>query len=129
MSPRLPLPRQPLRPRKNLWFERVMAIVALANFGLVIFDLSYMPLRNFWLLGKVKLPLLPSVTLPLPPAPNMCKPLGETPDKATVITACYDRFKGVEAYRDTQSYLDTVNQLEQQIQHSGVQSHGVRKLV
>lgn len=127
MSPRLPLPRQPRSPRKNLWFERIMAIVALANFGLVLFDLSYIPFRNFWLLGKVKLPLLPSVTLPLPPAPAVCKPFGENPDKATLITACYDRFKGIEAYRDTQAYLETVNQLEQQIQQSGVQSAAVNQ--
>lgn len=122
MSPRLPSQHPSLNRRKNLWFERVMAIVALANLGLVLFDLSYVPLRNFWLLGKVKLPLLPTVTLPMPPAPEACKPLGETPDKATLITACYDRVKGIEAYRDTQAYLDTVNQLEQQIQQNGVQS-------
>ena len=99
-----------------------MAIVALANLGLVVFDLSYISLRNFWLLGKVKLPLLPTVTLPMPPALDVCKPLGETPDRATLITACYDRFKGIEAYRDTQTYLETVNQLKLQIQQSGVQS-------
>ncbi|XGV97776.1 MAG: hypothetical protein ACAF41_02325 [Leptolyngbya sp. BL-A-14] len=126
MSPRLPAaPRLPLRRRKNLWFERLMAIVALANLGLVIFDLSYVPLRNFWLLGKVKLPLLPSVTLPMPPAPAICKPLGETPDKATLFTACYDRVKGIEAYRDTQAYLENVNQLEQLIQQNGVKSPAV----
>lgn len=123
MSPRLPAaPRPPLRHRKNLWFERLMAIVALANLGLVIFDLSYVPLRNFWLLGKVKLPLLPSVALPMPPAPAMCKPLGEVPDKATLFTACYDRVKGIEAYRDTQAYLENVNQLEQIIQQGSVKS-------
>ena len=122
MSSRLPALRPSLSPRKNLWFERLMAIVALANLGLVMFDLTYIPLRNFWLLGKIKVPLLPTITLPLPPAPAICKPLGEIPDKATLITACYDRVKGIEAYRDTQTYLETVNQLEQQIQQSGVQS-------
>ena len=122
MSPRLPSPRSSLSPRKNLWFERFMAIVALANLGLVMFDLTYVPLRNFWLLGKIKVPLLPTITLPLPPAPALCQPLGERPDKATVITACYDRVKGIEAYRDTQTYLDTVNQLEQQLQQGGAQS-------
>lgn len=125
MLPQLPSQRQLPSRRTNLWFERVMAIVALANLGLVLFDLSYIPLRNFWLLGKVKLPLLPTITLPLPPAPAGCKPLGENPDKATLITACYDRFKGIEAYRDTQAYLETVNQLEQQIQQSGVQAADV----
>lgn len=125
MLPRLPAQRQPSSRRPNLWFERVLAIVALANLGLVLFDLSYIPLRNFWLLGKVKLPLLPTITLPLPSAPAVCKPLGENSDKATLITACYDRFKGIEAYRDTQAYLETVNQLEQQIQQSGVQSTAV----
>ncbi|MBW4695178.1 MAG: hypothetical protein KME27_25800 [Lyngbya sp. HA4199-MV5] len=125
MSPRLPAARPPLRHRKRLWFERLMAIVALANLGLVVFDLSYIPLRNFWLLGKVKLPLLPTVTLPMPPAPAVCKPLGEIPDKATLFTACYDRVKGIEAYRETQAYLENVNQLEQLIQQEGVRSPAV----
>ncbi|MBW4471588.1 MAG: hypothetical protein KME45_14445 [Stenomitos rutilans HA7619-LM2] len=125
MSRRLPASRPLLRHRRRLWFERLMAIVALANLGLVIFDLSYVPLRNFWLLGKVKLPLLPSVILPMPPAPAVCKPIGEPPDKATLFTACYDRVKGIEAYRDTQAYLENVNQLEQLIQQGGVKSPAV----
>jgi hypothetical protein len=125
LSPQLPPARRPLKRRQNLWFERMMAIVALANLGLVLFDLTYIPLRNFWLLGKIKLPLLPTLTLPLPPAPDICKPLGEQPDRATLITACYDRTKGIEAYRDTQAYLDTVNQLEHQLQQNGLQSAAV----
>ena len=125
LSPQLPPARKPLKRRQNLWFERMMAIVALANLGLVFFDLTYIPLRNFWLLGKIKLPLLPTLTLPLPPAPDICKPLGEQPDRATLITACYDRTKGIEAYRDTQAYLDTVNQLEHQLQQNGLQSAAV----
>ncbi|MFM7426716.1 MAG: hypothetical protein ACKO7W_17255, partial [Elainella sp.] len=35
--------------RPNLWFERLMALLALLNLGLVLFDLSYIPWRDFYL--------------------------------------------------------------------------------
>lgn len=45
--------QQPARPkrtgRQNLWFERLMAIAATVNLGLVLFDLSYVPRRDFYL--------------------------------------------------------------------------------
>ena len=53
--------------RRNIWYERVMAIVAAANLGLVLFDLSYVPWRNFWLQGNVPIPLIgTSVHVPIP---------------------------------------------------------------
>ncbi|MGA7935616.1 MAG: hypothetical protein WCA35_18850 [Kovacikia sp.] len=108
--------------RKNLWFERGMAIVASVNLVLVLFDLTYVPLRNFWLLGKIEV-LFWSVPIPLPPAPPFCHPSGEmTPDKATLITQCYDWVKGIEPHRDTENYLRTVKQLEQQVQQVGFNS-------
>lgn len=47
---------------RSLWFDRLMAFLALANLGLVLFDLSYVPardlyLRGFWTLGRVYEPL------------------------------------------------------------------------
>ena len=47
-----------LKKKKNssrLWFERFMALVATLNLFLVIFDLSYVPLRDFWLQGNIRL--------------------------------------------------------------------------
>jgi len=99
-----------------------MAIVASVNLVLVLFDLTYVPLRNFWLLGNIEF-LFWSIPIPLPPAPPFCHP-GEnlTPDRATFITQCYDWVKGIEPHRDTENYLNTVNQLEQQVKEGGFNS-------
>jgi hypothetical protein len=82
--------------RKNLWFERVMAIVALTNLGLVAFDLTYIPWRDFWFRNL----------------PNLVQQ--------------YDHIKGIEPHRDTQAYLDAVDALERDVQQSGLQSELVQ---
>lgn len=85
--------------RRSLWFERGMALIAAANLFLVLFDLSYIPLRNFWLQGRIKIPLLnQTIKVPLPP-----------------IAKWYDPYKGIEPNRDTQKYLETVNNLDKQL--------------
>lgn len=78
---------------RALWFERLMAFLALLNLSLVALDLSYIPLRDLYLR------LLPQVTLWY----------GET-------------FKGIEPHRFTTNYLETVDQLEQQISQTGITS-------
>lgn len=75
------------------WFERLMAGVALANLGLVVFDLSYISMRDLYLQW-------------LPQA-----------------TAWYgETFKGIEPHRFTTHYLDTVADLEQQVALTGLTS-------
>lgn len=82
--------------RRSLWFERAMAILASTNLLLVLFDLSYIPLRNFWLQGRINIPLLnQTIQVPRPP-----------------IAQWYDPIKGIEPYRDTQQYLEQVDELE-----------------
>ena len=34
---------------KNFWFERGMAMLALVNLGLLVFDLSYVRFRDYYL--------------------------------------------------------------------------------
>ncbi|HEY9830935.1 MAG TPA: hypothetical protein V6D26_10165 [Stenomitos sp.] len=76
-----------------------MALIASTNLLLVLFDLSYIPLRNFWLQGRITIPLLnQTVQVPLPP-----------------IASWYDPFKGIELNRDTGKYLETVDNLEKQL--------------
>ncbi|MBF2080105.1 MAG: hypothetical protein IGR76_16710 [Synechococcales cyanobacterium T60_A2020_003] len=70
------------RLRKGLWFERVMAMIALANYILVLLDLSYIPFRNFYL------KYFPQITVWY----------GET-------------FKGIEPERFTVDYLETAKEL------------------
>ncbi|HEY9806402.1 MAG TPA: hypothetical protein V6D04_07520, partial [Candidatus Obscuribacterales bacterium] len=85
--------------RRNLWFERVMAILASANLLLVLFDVSYVPLRDFYFL---RLPRL------VPPARN--------------LTKLYDPVKAIEPHRDTQNYLQAVADLEAQVAKTGISS-------
>lgn len=97
--------------RRNLWFERGMASLALLNFILVLFDLSYIPLRDFWLQGRIKILNL-TLEIPLPP-----------------ITKWYDPIKDIEPYRDTQQYVKRVDELERQISQTGVQSKEVEAIL
>lgn len=107
-----------------------MAIVALINLLIVIFDLTYVPLRNFWLLGnlqilnlKVPIPLPPPLSAPLPPPfDTICRTAGEKPEKASLITQCYDPVKGIEAHRDTEAYLATVDRLQDLVNDQGRRS-------
>lgn len=83
--------------RRNLWFERLMAVAATANLGLVLFDLSYIPLHDFWLHGTLQVFNF-KIQIPLPP-----------------ITKWYDPLKSIEPYRETQAYLETVERLKAQL--------------
>ncbi|MBD3880574.1 hypothetical protein IFO70_02265 [Phormidium tenue FACHB-886] len=86
--------------RRSLWFERLMAIVALLNLLLVLFDLSYIPWRNFY--------------------------LRQAPQFTTWYGA---HFKGIEPHRTTETYLTTVQQLADQVAATGLQSAPARSLL
>lgn len=78
--------------KRNLWFERFMALIATVNLGLVSFNLTYIGWRNFYLRN------LPQ------------------------IQKTYDPIKGIEPHRETENYLKTVEKLEQQISETGLTS-------
>ena len=90
--------------KRILWYERIMALIAAANLGLVIFDMTYVPWRNFWLQRTVQ---IASLQIPIP-----------LPD----ITPLYDPIKGIQPHRETQKYLKTVGQLETALQQYGIDS-------
>lgn len=76
-----------------------MAIIALVNFCLVLFDLSYIPWRDVY--------------------------LQEVPS----LTQLYDPIKGIQPHRETQRYLDTVDKLEAQVMQTDLQSPQVESLL
>ncbi|MFM2062116.1 MAG: hypothetical protein RLZZ507_1786 [Cyanobacteriota bacterium] len=84
------------RKQGNLWFERLMAITATVNLGLVLFDLSYVNWRDFYF------------------------------RRVPQITQIYDPIKGIEPHRDTKSYLETVTALEEQVSQTGLNSPQVK---
>ncbi|MBE9225696.1 hypothetical protein IQ264_09705 [Phormidium sp. LEGE 05292] len=79
-------------PRRFLWLQRILAIIALVNLLLVFFDLSYIHWRDFY--------------------------FRHFPE----VTQFYDQVKGIEPNRDTQNYLKQVNQLEALVAAEGLQS-------
>jgi hypothetical protein len=104
-------------PTRNLWLERSMALLASLNLGLVLFDLTYVPWRNFWLQGKIPIPLteqaiqIPMVMLDCPDASQ--EGLNRERYTRTPAVAClYDPIKGIEPHRDTSQYLRDVQALE-----------------
>ncbi|WP_255325212.1 hypothetical protein [Thermosynechococcus sp. NK55a] len=98
----------------NRTYERVMAAIASLNLALVLFDLTYIPLRDFWLLGKVRIPLIQRVIYLPQPLP---------------ITRLYDPIKGIQPHRVTQQYINTVNQLRHTITTEGVDAPGTQALL
>lgn len=76
-----------------------MASIALVNFCLVLFDLSYIPWRDVY--------------------------FREIPS----LTRLYDPIKGIQPHRETQRYLDTVNKLETQVMQTDLQSPQVESLL
>ncbi|NJM70348.1 MAG: hypothetical protein HC862_09025 [Scytonema sp. RU_4_4] len=74
-----------------------MAIIASVNLCLALFDLSYVPWRDFYIRHF----------------PQM--------------TQIYDPIKSIEPHRETENYLETVDELTEQVSQTGLQSPQVAK--
>ena len=80
-------------------FERVMAILATVNYGLVLFNFSYTSLRDYYFR------YVPS------------------------LTQLYDPFKGIEPHRDTERYLQTVEELKTTVVNEGLNSPDAEEIL
>jgi len=98
-----------------------MAIAATVNLGLVLFDLSYVPWRDFYLRN------FPGFTLNFPGLTPLNTP-GSTLSFPS-LTSVYDPIKGIEPHRETEKYLKTVNALERQVSQTGLQSPQTQALL
>jgi hypothetical protein len=78
--------------RRNRWFERLIALLALLNLTLVFFDLTYINGHNFYL------------------------------QYSPALTLIYDSIKGIKPHPETQNYLYKVNQLEERVSQNGLES-------
>ncbi len=79
-------------------WDRFVALWAALNLLWVAFDVSYIPLRTFWLQRNL---------YPLPSVP-LVVPLTFIPD----ITPWVDPIKGIEPHRETQAYLRHFNRMD-----------------
>ncbi|MBH8553383.1 hypothetical protein I8751_13565 [Nostocaceae cyanobacterium CENA357] len=84
---------------RNRWFERIIAILALLNLCLVVFDMTYIHLRDLYL------QVLPS------------------------LTQVYDPIEDIQPHPETQNYLNKVTELETQVLQTGLSSPPVESLL
>ena len=74
------------------WFERFMAIIATVNYGLILFNLSYTDLRDYYF------------------------------RYIPILTQIYDPFKGIEPHQDTEKYLKTIERLKVSVAETSLNS-------
>ena len=85
-------------------WDQAIAVMATINLAWVVIDLSYIPLRNFWLQRN----LYPVPSLPL------VVPMPWLPD----ITPFLDPLKGIQPHLDTEAVLQGYDQLDQALSES-----------
>ncbi|MFM8935473.1 MAG: hypothetical protein ACKOE9_00600 [Vulcanococcus sp.] len=99
VRPRWSAAYRPEGPRFWRHWDRAVALWAGLNLLWVGFDITYVPLRTFWLQRNLT---------PLPQVP-LVVPLSVLPD----ITPLYDPVKGIEPHRETQAWLRSFRRLDQ----------------
>ncbi len=87
------------RNRFGSWWTKIVALIAVANLLLALFNLSYIPLRDFYLRQF----------------PGM--------------VALYDPVKRIEPHPDTRRYIDTVNALAEQVAQAGLEAESTEQLL
>ena len=97
----------------KLWYNKSITLLALINLVLVFFDLKYIPLRDFWLHGRVQLLIkIGRLELKLPQEPLKILPFR--------VTDWYDWVKAIEPQRDTKQYLQQVEDLDNLVNQVGL---------
>lgn len=101
-----------------------MAVIAVINLILVIFDLSYVPLRDFWLHGQLKLGGFKSAYINTPSLT-----LDLVPQEVSQFVLKYDVVKGIVPHRTTDQYLTKVRELESKLAKYDLDSPQVAPLL
>ncbi len=96
--------------RPNLWLERIMAAIAVINLLIVAFDLAYIPLRDFWLFGQVRIGDIKTAYVELEGIE-----LDLIPQNISDFILQYDVVKGIVPHRDTEDYLAKVERLKREL--------------
>lgn len=117
-------PRKTRKYRPYLWLERLMALVAVVNLAIVAFDLTYIPMRDFWLSGQVTVGKIHSAYVKL----DGIK-LDLIPENVSQFIIKYDVVKGIIPNRDTEEYLDKVEQLKQELTNRDIDSPVAKNLL
>ncbi|BAZ46849.1 hypothetical protein NIES4102_38900 [Chondrocystis sp. NIES-4102] len=116
--------RKPRFNPRHLWLERLMAMIAVANLIIVGFDLSYVPLRDFWHSGQVTVGGINSAYLKLDGIE-----LDLIPESVSQIVTKYDAVKGIIPNTNTTEYLAKVDQLQQALTTNDLNSPLVNNIM
>ena len=108
----------------RLFISRLIAIISLANLGVVAFDLTYIPLRDIWLNGKITLG-----KFKIGPYKYDGFQLKILRDSWSQTITKYDVIKGIEPYRDTQQYLDEVDKLIANLKNNDLNTSQARDIL
>jgi hypothetical protein len=100
-----------------------MALVAVINLAIVGFDLSYVPLRDFWFSGQLTLGNINTAYVEFEGIE-----LDLLPKNISRLITQYDVVKGIIPNRDTQEYLAKVEQLKLELAANGVDSANAKTL-
>ena len=101
-----------------------MALLATLNFILVIFDLTYVPLRDFWFNGQIRIGYIKSAYLEIKGIS-----LDLIPAKVSRFITQYDDFKGIVPHRATEAYSQKITELEQQLTNYSIDSPEIAALL
>ena len=85
--------------KRGNWWDKIVALIALANLLLVIFNLSYIPLRDIYL------------------------------RHFPALVKLYDPVKSIAPHPDTQNYLETVERLKLEIKRSGLEASSTSQIL
>ncbi|GAB4536563.1 MAG: hypothetical protein Tsb0014_24450 [Pleurocapsa sp.] len=110
--------------RPNLWFERLMALIATINLCLVIFDITYIPLRDFWFSGQVRVGNIRSAYIT-----TKGIKVDIIPENISNFITQYDDVKGIVPNKDTEQYLAKFEQLKQELENNNIESPGSVKIL
>lgn len=97
-----------------------MALIATLNLLLVVFDLTYVPFRDFWFNGQVRIGHIRSAYVE-----TEGFSFDLIPDNISRIVTKYDDIKGIVPHRDTQSYIQEIANLEQQLTQNSIDSPAI----
>lgn len=101
-----------------------MALIAVINLIIVTFDLSYVPMRDFWLSGHVTVGRINTAYIQLEGIK-----LDLLPGNISQLVTQYDVVKGIVPNRDTEAYLAKVEELEQEFTVNEVDSAKAKALL
>ncbi|KGG16446.1 MULTISPECIES: hypothetical protein [unclassified Prochlorococcus] len=96
-------------------WENVLAIIAMVNFSWIIFDVSYIPLRNFWASRSIYLFNSSTTSISLRWIPD--------------ITNYYDQIKGIQANPLSNEIKNSFAKLDKTISKNGIRNQSVKELL